>query len=1241
MPPRRRLRELTPDSVVSDSANESASAGSRERRKRSGGQEERSVWPRRMVWLASGLLGLALIAPNLIGWLGLQQAAIDWALSDFDGKVQVRQLSLGWFQPISASGITVTDGAGNPLAEVEAFRSSQRLGGFLFNRRLGAFEVLRPQLHLQMRYGGSNLEDALARILAQPSSGEPTVLPPATVEVRDGLIEIAGSQSGEVARIQGVAARIETGTSLAALVGKIEAQLTNGRESGNVAAQFQCDPNSTILEFQEGRLELALQQLPLNTLAPVLQRLIHRIQLAGQIEGKLNLQFAGGGREAVAQLDQWRVDRAIAVAPDLIGSDEFNLQQLTAQGELAWQDGTVRANQFLARCDFGQLMANGQIAVQEMSQLAGSGRLARTPFQLEGQLDLARIATLLPHTLHLHSDLRFDSGELQFQVLSKPQADSARLLVNVDTTNFVARRGDQPIVWQQPLRLVADVVQQGGLPRLDQLLCRSDFLSVEGAADFQQADLKLGGDLAKLQQQLGQFIDLSGWQLAGTMVGQLGWQLDPVADANAAGAESRLQPLSWSTRLAIDQPVLGFPGQPIWSESRIELDANGAATVDDAARCSLLSGTGEVRLGAEQLRWRLAEPVVDLATAPRWSAECELSGSLAKWLQQIRPWVDLTTLGLEANSAIRLLATLQWPVLEFRNLDYQLEQFQFSGYGLKISEPKLQGQAQVAIDLQQGLAQVADLTLTSSAVAARGEKLQAGYRGNALQLGGNLGFRADINRMASWLSLSSAADSVQYFGTAEGAINLGTTPTAIVAQFEALVPELLAAQPAATAAAPGATSGWTELLKENNVRLAGQVGLSPDFRSLAIEQAGLKCDSLGVAAKGTVNDLTGQLVLDVAGTWSPNWERINGLLGAYSYQLVQLEGRQTQAFAIRGPLLAAPGQPTALALPLELTAQTQLGWERGQVFHLPVGPANLEATLAAGVATLNTGEIPFSEGRLHLVPKIDFRSASPIATLDPGPLAENIQLTPEICRDWLKYVAPLLADATSAQGRVSIATDGVAVPLADPLDVRVRGQVNLQQVTIGAGPLAKQLIDTVQGVRSLLKPNQADSRDLTVWMQLEQQTVPFAVENRRVYHEGLAMHVKDFTIRTKGSVGLDQTLSMVAEIPIADDWIGNEAWLQGLKGQSLQIPIGGTVSRPVIDTKAIQQLTMQLVQRTAANQLNNVVGEQTQKLQGKVDAELNKLQNDLRDKINSGLGDKLPPDLQNGLNGLFGPRKDK
>ncbi|MFM7117947.1 MAG: hypothetical protein ACKO0N_15080 [Planctomycetota bacterium] len=1236
MPPRRRLRELDSHSEGSDSRTETTSSEPTNLRRRTPSwRSERSPWPRRIALLCFGLFGCVLLAPNLIGWLGLQQAAIDWALADFDGKVQVRQLSLGWFQPISARGISITDGTGQPLAEIESLSSTQRLGGFLFNRNLGHFEIVRPNLRLLLRYGGSNLEDAIAKYMNQPPSNEPALLPPATLSIVDGRVEIVGGGNQETTQIEGLQVRVETATSVAALLATIEAKLADSRNSGSLAARVQLDEKSSILNMADGSVELSLDQFPVSTLGALAQRGVPRIQATGQLNGKVAMQFKEGGNQAAARLEQLNLSDALLAAPDLLGPDQFALRQLAANGSLAWQTGTATAEQFTATCDFGQVTANGQMSVKELTELAGQVRLSRAPFQLEGKLDLARVAALLPSTLHLHDDLRFESGEVQFQVLSKPQDDAARLLVNIDTTNFVARRNNQPIMWQQPLRVVADVTQRGGLPRVDQLLCRSDFLTVEGTADVEQAQLKLNGDLARLQQQLGQFVDLSGWQLAGTLSGELGWQLfspdeSPLPLEIASLIPRNAQTLKWSGQVAITNPVLGLPQQPVWTESQIDFEAAGNAAVDSQYRCGLLSGQGSVRLGNEQLQWKLSEPIVDLAAAPRYSAECNLQGSIARWLKQLRPWVDLSSLAVDGNSTLRTQAILQWPTLELRNLDYLVEQFQFVGYGLNVNEPKLQGQAQVAVDLQRALAQIADVTLTSSSLAARGERLQAGYADSALQVAGSIGFRADVNRLAGWFNLSPTPESVQYFGQAEGVLNLSSTPLEIGARFEALIPELLAAQQTSpVATGTPATANWTELLKETNVKLNGQVGLSQDFQKLTVEQLALQSNSLGLQTKGKIDDLCGQLVLDMSGTWSPNWQQINGLLGAYSYQLVQLEGRQTQAFAVRGPLLAVPGQPTALALPLDLQVQTELGWDRGQVFHLPVGPANIQATLASGVASLNTGEIPFSQGRLLLTPKIDFRPESPVATLDPGPLAENIQLSPEICRDWLKYVAPLVADATSAQGKVTITTDGVAVPLADPIAMRARGAVDLQQVTIGAGPLATQLIEAVQGVRILLKPNQTESRDLAVWMQLERQTVPFAVENRRVYHEGLAMHVKDFTIRTKGSVGMDQTLSMVAEIPIADEWIGKEPWLQGLKGQSLQIPISGTVSRPVIDTKAIQQLTMQLVQRTASNQLNNVVGEQTQKLQGKVDTELNKIQN------------KLNSELQNGLNGLFGPKKDK
>jgi hypothetical protein len=70
-----------------------------------------------------------------------------------------------------------------------------------------------------------------------------------------------------------------------------------------------------------------------------------------------------------------------------------------------------------------------------------------------------------------------------------------------------------------------------------------------------------------------------------------------------------------------------------------------------------------------------------------------------------------------------------------------------------------------------------------------------------MQVAGSIGFRADVNRVASWFNLSPTAESVQYFGQAEGVLNLSSTPQEIAARFEALIPELLAAQQVAPVAA--------------------------------------------------------------------------------------------------------------------------------------------------------------------------------------------------------------------------------------------------------------------------------------------------------------------------------------------------------------------------------------------------------------------------------------------------------
>ena len=84
-------------------------------------------------------------------------------------------------------------------------------------------------------------------------------------------------------------------------------------------------------------------------------------------------------------------------------------------------------------------------------------------------------------------------------------------------------------------------------------------------------------------------------------------------------------------------------------------------------------------------------------------------------------------------------------------------------------------------------------------------------------------------------------------------------------------------------------------------------------------------------------------------------------------------------------------------------------------------------------------------------------------------------------------------------------------------------------------------------------------------------------------------------IRTQGSVGLDETISILAEVPILDQWIEGEPALVGLRGYNLSLPMTGTVSHPRLDRRALTRLSGQMVRRAATGYLQQEVEDQLRK----------------------------------------------
>ena len=276
------------------------------------------------------------------------------------------------------------------------------------------------------------------------------------------------------------------------------------------------------------------------------------------------------------------------------------------------------------------------------------------------------------------------------------------------------------------------------------------------------------------------------------------------------------------------------------------------------------------------------------------------------------------------------------------------------------------------------------------------------------------------------------------------------------------------------------------------------------------------------------------------------------------------------------------------------------------MFGLPIGPGRLSARMQHGVVNVDPLDVAVGQGRLTATAAATLDPPPAALSLQPGPLVTDVAISREVSDKALKYIAPVFADAARVEGRFSLNLSELAVPLAQPAGAppqgRAAGQLQVHAVRVTPGPTVAQWISLVRqiegaardGVQGVVAPGE------TTLVSIENQAIDFQLVDGRVYHRGLEFNVGDAVVQSTGSVGVDETLDLVLSVPILDEWIDRRPTLLGrLRGQSLQIPVRGTFSRPQVDNRAFTQLSGQLLQGAAAGAIESGLNKLFERLQSR------------------------------------------
>ncbi|MBL9124221.1 MAG: hypothetical protein JNG90_11355 [Planctomycetaceae bacterium] len=178
-------------------------------------------------------------------------------------------------------------------------------------------------------------------------------------------------------------------------------------------------------------------------------------------------------------------------------------------------------------------------------------------------------------------------------------------------------------------------------------------------------------------------------------------------------------------------------------------------------------------------------------------------------------------------------------------------------------------------------------------------------------------------------------------------------------------------------------------------------------------------------------------------------------------------------------------------------------------------------------------------------------------TVAPGRVLDHIAITPEVCDDFLKYLAPTLAKVTRAGGSFSLDLDECRLPLEMPRQGDVLGRLTLHDIQAGPGPMVEQ-IALMFGV--------PDANQLA-----KEQVVEFQLQDERAYHRDLVLAVGPMAMGTEGSVGLaDQSLDLLLNVRLPKFANETAPVRAALSGQTLNLPIQGTLAQPQIATHVLR-----------------------------------------------------------------------
>ncbi|MHC4843205.1 MAG: translocation/assembly module TamB domain-containing protein, partial [Planctomycetota bacterium] len=569
-------------------------------------KKKRKKW---WLWLPLAILllliALIVLLPTIISSEMVSNTLLAKINDLAPGKLDFTDLSMGWFKGISISDLNYQDDLESIKVNVKYFAAKPHLGSILSGKiSIGDTVIDEPVISIDLKEISqpdmpSQKQPPTTTPQPQPMVGFP--VHQIDLNINNGRFTVTDPQ-GNSAQLTQINTNLNLRPPGEQTNLDFSTNLLSRDQESKISAQAHVTPDKKTgwsLEGTTGDLSIEIQDLDLASLEPFFAMAGLELQTAGSLAANFKSEIDQG----LPQTINGTIKGAnLELTGSVLKGDKISTSELNVDVQVKRENQLMNIQNFIIDTDWANLRAAGFIPTTVDSMASFLSQDSQYNLKGSGQIDLAKILSQLPQTLGMKEAVTISSGTINTDFA----ASQGKIASTASLTGLSGQIDGKTIALSQPLTLEAAVTASDSIITFEKATIGSSFASINLTGTTQKANYNADIDLAKLQTELGQFIDMGEYNFAGQIASN--GQVTTVEEIISADSSSTIKNLQISTS----------PKPPLL-EPQVDLDfsLNYDTTAQSLKIDNAALNTSFASINTQQASISLAEaqPVINLPLA--------------------------------------------------------------------------------------------------------------------------------------------------------------------------------------------------------------------------------------------------------------------------------------------------------------------------------------------------------------------------------------------------------------------------------------------------------------------------------------------------------------------------------------------------------------------------------------------------------------------------------------------------